>query len=283
MTKRVPSDLLSKLKLIIYDQGKVELRQAHYRFLIASWPVTVGMLIAGAMIGDVAGLGIVIGFLGLTWLLFLFQRWLVRLPHADYVVEESVRNQSQRLGQTPPAVYEFRSAAANAAAMTGPFGSACMVVNSGIYNLPNDELDAVLAHELVHIRHRDSFVTMALVTGIGVIGTAVAVSLVGKWAVALVGLLPLVSWLLEFKADVLAARACGDPLPMGRALQHLKPYNWIWALFLLFCAVVALLSHPLLSLLQLLLFSYALASILPTHPPTFMRRLVLKKVKASSS
>ena len=259
-----------------YCKGKVEIKQFHYRIQRALWPVAVGMLVAGAVIGGYDGLGIILGFLGLTWLVFLFQDRLIHLPRATPVVEQAVWEQSQALGLVPPPVYEFQDTRANASALTSAFGGATVIVNSGILSLDCEERRAVVAHELIHIKHRDSLTIMALLTGIGVVEAMVAVSVLDKWAWVVVGALPLLSWVLELKADVLGASACGDPSALSRALSRLRGYNWWVAPFALFWTIFAVVSHSMLSLHHLLFVCYALASILPTHPPNLMRRWVLR-------
>ena len=262
----------------VYCWGAVEAKQFHFRMQRALWPVAVGMLIAGAVIGGYVGLGIILTFMGFTWLVFLFQDRLIHLPHAAPAVEQAVSEQALALGLAPPAVYEFRDTKANASALTSAFGGAAVILNSGFFSLSSDERNAIIAHELVHIKHRDSLTIMALLTAIGVVEVMVAVAVLDRWTIALVGLLPLVSWVLELKADIVGASACGDPPALSRALSRLKGYNWWIAPFLLFWTIFALVSHSMLSLHHLLFVSYALASILPTHPPTLMRRWVLRTV-----
>ena len=49
-------------------KGIGELRHLGYRLLRSLWVVSLGMLIAGSLVGGYGGLGIILGVLALTWL-----------------------------------------------------------------------------------------------------------------------------------------------------------------------------------------------------------------------
>ena len=261
-----------------YRWGRLEARQFHRRIQGFLWPGVAGLLILGALVGGNAGIGIISGFLGFVWFSLLFQNRLVLLPRAGPIVEQAVRRQSRRLGLTAPKVYEFRSSSVGASAMTGIFGKPAIVVDSGVVWLPADELDALLAHELVHIKHRDSFVVAVLATLVAFVEIAVAVSLLDKWAVAMVGVIPLVSWVLEIKADMLGVRACSDPMALSRFLRQAGPYSWLFIFFVPVLTLVLWYGHESFSLRELSLISCFLAASLPTHPLTLLRTWTLKRV-----
>ena len=196
----------------IYRLVKSEMKQVNYRLLKALGAVSLGMLIAGALIGGYEGLGIILVFSTLPWFVFFFQYKFPHLPCAPTIVELAVRAQARRLGIASPAVYQLKDARPTASAMSGVYNSAVVVVHSGLLRLPKDEIDGATAHELAHVKYRDPLLMMAVVTAVGLIGTAVAFGVVDKWAVVgVVGMLPLVSWACELRADALGARACGDP------------------------------------------------------------------------
>ena len=91
----------------MHGNSRTVLRQIPYRLLRATWAVSLGMVIAGGLLGGYEGLGIVLGVLALTWLVFLLQHRIVHLPHASTAVRLSVRELSQRLGLAAPEVYEL--------------------------------------------------------------------------------------------------------------------------------------------------------------------------------
>jgi heat shock protein HtpX len=111
------------------------------------------------------------------------------------------------------------------AAGRGPRSSAIAVSKGLLQALPPAELEAVLAHELAHIRHRD-----VLVQSVAVVTAAVIVeaSRIGGWfrrwllfvfgpvAAAFVHLL--LSPKREFEADRAAAVVCGSPHGLVAAL-----------------------------------------------------------------
>ena len=260
----------------MHGNSRAVLLQIRYRLLRAMWAVSLGMVIAGGLFGGSEGVGIILGVLALTWLVFLLQHRIVHLPHAPKVVQLSVRELSQRLGLAAPEVYEFGDPRSGASAMSGAHGSAAVVVTSGLCRLPKDEVDAVIAHEVAHIKNRDPQLIMGMFTAVGLVGVNVALGTVDTWAMAVVGLLPLVAWAQELRADTLGARAIGDPVTMSKALQRPKSYNVLIDLPLwLSVALLTLLYGNTLPLPPLLLLSYAAARMLPDHPPTFLRTWLL--------
>lgn len=110
----------------------------------------------------------------------------------------------------------------------GPRGSTIAVSTGLLQALPPTELEAVLAHELAHIRHRDVFVQSVAVVIAAVI---VETSRIGGWfkrallfvlgpvAAAFVHLL--LSPKREFDADRAAAEVCGSPHGLIAALLRL--------------------------------------------------------------
>ena len=267
------------LTMRIYHLANSEMKQVLYRLLKALGAVSVAMLIAGALIGGYEGLGIILIFSTLPWLIFFVQHKLMHLPSAPTTVEVAVRAQSRRLGIAPPAVYQLRDTKPVASAMNGVHDRAVVVVHSGLFRLPKDEIEGVTAHELAHVKNRDSRLMMGVVAAVGLVGTSVAFGIVDKWAVVgvVVGVLPLVSWACELRADALGARVCSDPLALSRALQRPKSFNWLFGLILLLLSIFVLLYFDSIPLLHLLVLSYAVALTLPTHPPTLLRTRLLHR------
>jgi heat shock protein HtpX len=114
------------------------------------------------------------------------------------------------------------------AAGRGPRGSA-IAVSTGLLTAASPaELEAVLAHELAHVRHRDVVVQTSVVV---LAATLLELSRIGGWfsrallfvlgpvAAAFVHLM--LSPKREFVADAAAAELCGSPHPMADALVRL--------------------------------------------------------------
>jgi len=114
------------------------------------------------------------------------------------------------------------------AAGRGPRGSA-VAVSTGLLSAASPaELEAVLAHELAHVQHRDVVVQTSVVV---LAATLLELSRIGGWfsRVLLFFLGPLASAFVhlllspkrEFLADATAAAICGSPHPMADALVRL--------------------------------------------------------------
>ncbi len=266
-------------------------QEAAYLLTRAWGPVILGGVIGGALIGDFLGLGIILISLVLAWSIFLFQDRLVFLPHAPTNIQQSVQKLSQRLGIAPPALYVLRSDTGNATTISGAFSSV-VVLNSKVLDFRLDEIDALLAHELAHIKNQDVLSLMGVTTIIALVGINVVLGAVDKWALAAaVGLLPLMSWVMEFGADALGARACGDPSAMARLLQHLESdkklveriTSYVIIPTLPLMILFALLSVNHLELSDLLMLSCGLAYTLPTHPPALFRIWRLRRMSLVTS
>jgi heat shock protein HtpX len=116
---------------------------------------------------------LVIGFGG-AFLSLLFSKQMARAmldceqitdprTHAEQVIYGSVKEISQRLGITMPEVWVYSSPDPNAFA-TGPSKNNSMVaVSTGLLqHLKEDEVKAVLAHEMGHVYNGDMFATTVL-------------------------------------------------------------------------------------------------------------------------
>ena len=132
-------------------------------------------------------------------------------------------------GVTKPRLYLMPDGLPRAlAAGRGPRGSA-LAVSTGLLSAATPaELEAVLAHELAHVRHRDVVVQTSVVV---LAATFLELSRIGGWlqrallfilgpiAAAFVHLL--LSPKREFLADQAAAAICGSPHPMADAIVRL--------------------------------------------------------------
>jgi heat shock protein HtpX len=152
------------------------------------------------------------------------------------------------------------------AAGRGPRGST-LAVSSGLLSAASPaELDAVLAHELAHVRHRDVVVQTSVVV---LAATLLELSRVGGWfqRVLLWFLGPLASAFVhlllspkrEFLADRAAAAICDSPHPMADALVRLDQA----AELVSFTGSPA--TEPLYTINPFL--EVGLAALFVTHPP----------------
>jgi len=186
-----------------------------YRFL--SIFVFSGALLAGALYwtSDRVALGLV---------------GARELPLAEAPgLHSTVERLASLAGVTKPRLYLIPDGLPRAlAAGRGPRGSA-LAVSTGLLSAATPaELEAVLAHELAHVRHRDVVVQTSVVV---VAATFLELSRIGGWlqrallfilgpiAAAFVHLL--LSPKREFLADQAAAAICGSPHPMADALVRL--------------------------------------------------------------
>jgi heat shock protein HtpX len=154
---------------------------------------------------------------------------------------------TQRAGIPMPKVYVIPSETPNAFATGRNPQHAAVAATEGILRiLTRDELRGVLAHELSHVRHRDTLISCVAATLVGAItwiarmaqygamfggmrsdddrrGNPIALLLVAISAGLAATLLQLaLSRSREFEADASAARLLGDGEPLARALEKLE-------------------------------------------------------------
>jgi heat shock protein HtpX len=148
---------------------------------------------------------------------------------ASPALHSSVERLAAVAGIAKPRLYLMDDGLPRAlAAGRGPRGSA-VAVSTGLLTAASPaELEAVLAHELAHVRHRDVVVQTSVVV---LAATLLELSRIGGWfsRVLLFFLGPLASAFVhlmlspkrEFLADGTAAAICGSPHPMADALIRL--------------------------------------------------------------
>jgi heat shock protein HtpX len=190
------------------------------------------------------------------------------LPVAEApLVHSTVERLAAVAGVTKPRLYLIPDGLPRAlAAGRGPRGSALALSSGLIAAATPAELEAVIAHELAHVRNRDVVVQTSVVV---VAATLLELTRIGGWfqrallfvlgpiAAALVHLM--LSPKREFLADRAAAEICGSPHPMADALVRLDQA----AELVEFAASPA--TEPLYTINPFM--DEGLARMFVTHPP----------------
>jgi heat shock protein HtpX len=182
-------------------------------------------------------------------------------------LHSTIERLAARAGVAKPRLYLIDDGLPRALATgRGPRGST-LAVSSGLLTAASPaELEAVLAHELAHVRHRDVVVQTSVVV---LAATLLELSRVGGWfqRVLLWFLGPLASAFVhlllspkrEFLADRAAAAICDSPHPMADALVRLDQA----AELVSFTGSPA--TEPLYTVNPFL--EVGLAALFVTHPP----------------
>jgi heat shock protein HtpX len=179
----------------------------------------------------------------------------------------AVERLAARAGVAKPRLYLIEDGLPRAlAAGRGPGGSV-IAVSAGLLSAASPaELEAVLAHELAHVRHRDVIVQTSVVV---LAATLLELSRIGGWfsrallfvfgpiASAFVHLM--LSPKREFLADRAAAEICDSPHPMADALIRLDQASELVS----FAGSPA--TEPLYTINPFL--EEGLAALFVTHPP----------------
>lgn len=218
-----------------------------------------GLLIAISywVIGGTTGFIIGVGLAAVTNLFSWYQSDKIALSvyRAQPVSEAQapglyrmVKRLSQRANIPMPGVYIVPSQTANAFATGRDPEHAAVAVTEGILNiLPEDELEAVIAHELTHITNRDTLTQAVAATIAGAISFLAQMVSYSLWfggtgsrdgerggnflgVLLTVILAPIAATIIqlaisrtrEFSADAGAARLTGNPRALARALQRLE-------------------------------------------------------------
>ena len=182
-------------------------------------------------------------------------------------LHSTIERLAARAGVAKPRLYLMDDGLPRALATgRGPRGSA-LAVSAGLLTAASPaELEAVLAHELAHVRHRDVVVQTSVVV---LAATLLEFSRIGGWfqRVLLWFLGPLASAFVhlllspkrEFLADRAAAAICDSPHPMADALVRLDQA----AELVSFSGSPA--TEPLYTVNPFL--EVGLAALFVTHPP----------------
>jgi heat shock protein HtpX len=163
----------------------------------------------------------------------------------------TVRNLAARAGLPAPRVYVIPEEAPNAFATGRNPQNAAVAVTEGLLStLSREELEGVLAHELAHVRNRDTLIMAVAATLAGALGTLANMAMWGAMLgggrdseseegpgpfAGLLGVIvaPFAAMLIqmaisrsrEFMADEYAARLTGNPLALAAALRRIEAWS----------------------------------------------------------
>lgn len=211
---------------------------------------------------------------------------------------------ADRAGLPKPRVYVVDTPTPNAFATGRDPAHAAVAVTTGITQLlSRDELAGVLAHELAHVRNRDTLISAVVAT---VAGAITMLASIAQWALIFGGvgrseeedgggvggfaggllmifLAPIAATIIqlaisrtrEHDADASSAAILGDPMPLARALQKLEVGNKAMPL-----AVNPSLAHQFT--VQPATGSW-LGALFSTHPPTAERVARLQRLALEPS
>jgi len=169
-------------------------------------------------------------------------------PHLHRIVETL----ATQADMPKPAVYLIESEAPNAFATGRSPSKGAVAVTTGLMRLlDQDEVAGVIAHELAHIRNRDTLLASLVAT---VAGAITMIAEIAQWSLIFGGfggsdegeeegglanlagsmfmifLAPLAALVIqlaisrsrEFRADAVGAKILGNPLPLASALEKLE-------------------------------------------------------------
>lgn len=209
-----------------------------------------------------------------------------------------VQRLCDRAGLPMPALYVIPSPGANAFATGRDPNHAAVAVTQGIVQmLPEDELEAVIAHELSHVRNRDTLTQAVAATVAGAISWLAQMMQYSLMfggmggnrdrqnggnplgALLAIFLAPLAASVIqmaisrtrEFEADAGSARLTGNPRALARALQRLEAS----------ARQIPLNANPAFEPLLIVnaIPKQFLSSLFSTHPSTEARIANLLKVE----
>jgi len=214
--------------------------------------LTALLLWIGNLVGGTAGVILALAFsvvmnMGAFWFSDKIVLHMVRAepvsPSEAPELYGMVSRLAKRAGIPMPALYIVPDPSPNAFATGRSPQHAAVAVNEGLLNLLNTtEVEGVIAHELAHIKNRDTL-TMAIVATIA--GAVSSLAYMLHWipffgsdedgvnplgAIAMAILAPLAAMMIqmgvsrarEYEADALGARIAGTPSGLANALIKLE-------------------------------------------------------------
>ncbi len=255
--------------------------------------LTVLFILVGQAIGGTSGV-IIAAFFALVMngsAYWFSDRLVLRMAGARAVeddelqwLQDEVARLAARAHLPLPKLYIIESDTPNAFATGRSPRHGVVAVTTGIMRLlTRDELAGVIAHELAHIRHRDTLLSAVVAT---VAGAITMIANIGQWALIFGGtaddeeggglvegllwlfVAPIAATLIqlgisrarEYQADARGAQILGDPLPLASALEKLE-----WA-----AGRVPMHASPAMASLYIVnpLSGGKLLRLFSTHPPS---------------
>ncbi len=217
------------------------------------------------------------------------------------VLHRMVAELAQRANLPMPRVYLIESAAPNAFATGRDPQHGAVAVTSGIMQiLDRNELAGVIAHELGHIKNRDTLISAVAAT---VAGAITMIANMAQWAlifgglggadddeegglfggIVMIILAPIAATLVqlaisrarEFVADASGAHIANDPLALASALRKLDEWS----------AQRTMAVNPATAHMYIInpLHGGAIAGLFSTHPPTEQRIARLEELAMANS
>ena len=266
------------------------------------------VVVGGALGGSYgAALGLVLALVMNFGSYWFSDRIAMRMAGAREVSErdaprlhEMVARLAQRFGLPKPRVGLVESEAPNAFATGRSARHGLVAVTTGLLRvLDRRELEAVLAHELGHIKNRDVLVGTVAAT---IAGAVTMIAHMGQFAMLFGGaqgddeeegggllggllmifLAPIAATVIqlaisrsrEHGADRAGAEAGGDPEALASALEKLEAYSWHVPLPVSPAAAHLFIVRPLTG--------FSMQNLFSTHPPTHervarLRQMVLRR------
>jgi heat shock protein HtpX len=195
----------------------------------AGWEIGgygIALLFAGSVVLLAAGLYVnadraAMGMVGASAL----------LPVEAPALHAAVESLSARAGVIRPRLYVLRDGYPRAlSAGRGAHGGAALAVSTGLLGVATPaELEGIVAHELAHLRNRDTLIQTACVL---IAGAIIESSRLGGWfqRLFLLALGPLAASFVhsllspkrEYEADRFATELCGSPHGLADALLRLE-------------------------------------------------------------
>lgn len=222
-------------------------------FLLAL--LTVGLVLAGDVLAGRQGMTIALIFAGVMNLVMFFfaDKIVLKMYHAQplpdtHWLHASAERLSRKAGIPKPRLFIVDNPQPNAFATGRSPAKGVVAVTSGLLQLMStDEAEGVLAHEMSHIKNRD---TLVMVVAATLAGAITYLATMAKWAmifgggggrdndrgggnpialIAMMILAPLAAMLIqlaisrsrEFGADEGAKEVMGSPMPLVNALKKL--------------------------------------------------------------
>ncbi len=256
--------------------------------------LAVFFIVAGRILGG--GTGMIIA-LGLSLLMIWGSYWhsdklVLRMYHAREVTSAQapeicsiVRGLADRANLPMPKVYIVDTSMPNAFATGRNPSHAAVAVTTGIMRtLDRNELEGVLAHEMAHVKNRDTLISSVAATIAGAVTTLASFA---QWSLIfggfggnddeggnIVGILlmavlaPIAATVIqlaisrtrEFEADAKGAKICGNPMALASALSKLERAANATRADVNPSTAHMFIVNPLRG--------KAMASLFSTHPPT---------------